>query len=610
MIAPPVIIHVERPAATVLTPVPDQATRQRPAAVALSPFGQPVTFAGSMGIFHPGQASVAVLMLGAIGYEELCLRETWRSLSESLTAADIASLRFDYPGQGDALEAADPQGLDDWFETIRAAADLLRQASGCSRLVLVGQGLGGALALQAAQTLAPVEAIVLMAPVGNGKRYLRELSAWSRILFDRIGIGADPDDETRCAVAGLRLAPGRLQAIAGLGLQALKQSPAEHVLLLARPGHGGDAATAETLTRLGATVEQRDYAGYEVLTIDPISARPPRAMIADVTGWIAGRAALLEGTVPALRKLVAPAPAAGLHGEGFVEHPLRFGPDGRLFGILCQPLAATAHAPALLVNAGRDYHIGWARASVIQARALAARGVASLRFDISGVGDSPAAIGGPEEILYSQAQIDDVRFAIGALEERGFAPPVLIGRCSGAYAALNAAVQDQRVRRVVIINNERFVWDPDESVDDAVRYAHRSVGDLGATLTRKGGLRRLLTGRLRIGPAGRYLLFRWRKTLSVSLAPALGRLTKHGRLHHECHRRLKVLAGRNVELALIYADGDIGLTEFRTYFGEAGERLAAYPNATLTMIPDADHNFTHLGAGRRLLDALLRIVAP
>ena len=80
--------------------------------------------------------------------------------------------------------------------------------------------------------------------------------------------------------------------------------------------------------------------------------------------------------------------------------------------------------------------------------------------------------------------------------------------------------------------------------------------------------------------------------------------------YQTCHRRFKVLAGRKVALALIYADGDVGMAEFKTYFGEAGERLAAYPSATLTTIPDADHNFTHLGAGRRLLDALLRIVAP
>ena len=578
--------------------------------IAPSLFGTPVTFGRSMGMLHAGHAPVAVLMLGPIGYEELCLRATWRSLAQAISDKGIACLRFDYPGQGDAHEAADVQGLDDWFETIRAAADLLRRASGCERLVLLGQGLGGTLALKLAEELAPVAASVLMAPVGNGKRYLRELSAWTRIVSDRIGIGTDPDDDTRCAVVGLRIAPGRLPAIATLGTSALQQAPSEQVLLLSRPGHGGDAALAEALTGLGAAVTQRDYDGYETLTTDPTAARPPKATITGIVDWIAEQAAPAAAGSAVTGTAQLPGPAEGLLGDGFVERPIRFGPDGRLFGVLCEPLGPAAREPIIFVNAGRDYHIGWARVSVIQARAFARRGVASLRFDASSVGDSGIAADGPEEILYSQAQIDDVRLAIDAMQARGFDAPVLIGRCSGAYAAFHAAVVDARIRRLVIVNNERFVWDPDESVEDAIRYAHRSAGDLGATLARKDGLRRLLTGKLRVGPAGRYLIWRYRKRLSVKLAPVLGRLTKHGRLHHQCHRHFATLAARNVQLSLLYADGDVGLAELETYFGEAGKGLSAYPNASLTMLADADHNFTHLAAGRRLLDALMRIVAP
>lgn len=574
-----------------------------------SPFGEPVTFGSSMGVFHSGHAPVAVLMLSAIGYEEFCLRATWRSLAQALSDKGIACLRFDYPGQGDAHEAADPQGLDDWFETVRAAADLLRRASGCERLVLLGQGLGGALALKLAEELAPVAATVLLAPVGNGKRYVRELSVWSRIVSDRIGMGIDPDDETRCAVAGLRIAPGRLSAFATLDTGTLRQAPSKQVLLLSRPGHGGDATLAEMLSGLGATVTQRDYEGYDTLTTDSVTARPPKATIAGIVDWIVARAQA-AGSAPDARTPQPPGPAEGLLGDGFVERPIRFGPEGRLFGVLCEPLGPAARELVLFVNAGRDYHIGWARVTLNQARAFAARGIASLRFDASSVGDSGTAPDEPEETLYSQAQIDDVRLAIDAMQTRGFDAPVLIGRCSGAYAAFHAAVVDERIRRLVIVNNERFVWDPDESVEDAIRYAHRSTGDLGATLARKDGLRRLLTGKLRVGSAGRYLIYRYRKQLSIKLAPVLGRLTKHGRLYHQCHRHFGTLAAREVDVSLIYADGDVGIAEFQTYFDEGGKRLATYPNASLTIIPNADHNFTHLAAGRRLLDALLRIVAP
>ena len=573
---------------------------------ALSPFGEPVVFAGSMGLLYPGRSDVAVLMLGPVGYEELCLRASWQRLAEGFSQAGIACLRFDYPGQGAAPEPEATAGLDDWFATIRAAAALLRDASGCERLVLVGHGLGAALALQVAQALAPLAGIVLMAPVAQGRRYRRELSVWSHMLCDRIGIGPDPDDDTGCAVAGIRIAPGRLKAIVALTTEGTELPAGTEILLVARPGHAGDEALAETLTAAladpGGAVTRMPYQGHDLLTIDPTAARPPLATLEGVLGWVRARATATAAS------LASPTTDAVLRGDGFVETPFRFGPGGRLLGILCEPAGMLVGAPVLFVNAGRDYHIGWARVTVHQARCFARLGIASLRFDFGGVGDSPAASDAPAEFLYSQSQIDDVVSAIDALEARGLSEPILIGRCSGAYAAFNAAVADERVRRLVLINNERFVWDPDESVDDAIRYAHRSVGDFGATLRSRAGLRRLLTGQLRIGPAARHILYRWLKRVSVSLAPLLGPLTKHGRLHRECHRRMAVLAAREADVHLLYADGDVGLKEFATYFGAGGERLAAYPRTSLGIIAGADHNFTHRAAAGRLLSALCGIV--
>ena len=51
-------------------------------------------------------------------------------------------------------------------------------------------------------------------------------------------------------------------------------------------------------------------------------------------------------------------------------------------GVFCRP-AGIADAPVLVfTNAGHDYHIGWARVTVMLARELAKAGYASLRFDM------------------------------------------------------------------------------------------------------------------------------------------------------------------------------------------------------------------------------------
>lgn len=601
------------------SPAVDEPVRARLAVVSPAtteaapppPLGAPVTFGRTGGQLYPGGGSIAVLMLGAIGYEEMCVRTTWRTLAEHISAAGVACLRFDYPGVGDALDpATPPEGLEDWRETVRAAARYLRHATGREKIAIVGQGLGGALAAEMAEDLGPVEATVFMAPVTSGKLYLRELSLWARMLTDRIGISPDPDDASGHAVAGLALDPMRAAAIRPIDLASLATAPSPRALVVGRVNHGGDERLADRLAALGATVERVAYQGYELLATDPTQARPPLPVIEAVAGWIAaldhetsGAALLTRRTAPFI------AAASALQGDGFRELPVRFGDDGRLFGVWCEPDEPTGAPPVIFANSGRDYHIGWARAAVDQARGLARHGVASLRFDAAGLGDSPGRQHA-DDTLYSQGQIDDLRAAVDWLSDLGHHRVTAVGRCSGAYAAFNAAVQDSRIGHVVMINAERFVWDPHEDLAEALRYAHRSIGDFGATIWKRGGWRRLLRGQLRVSAAGGYVARRVIRNLALRLAPVLGDLTHQGRLRREVHGCFAALAARRVNVALVYSDGDLGLAEVRKHFGENGRGLAAYPNVTRATVADADHNFTHKAARGRLLATLTDILAP
>ncbi len=568
--------------------------------------GRPVVIGSTIGFLYPGKSRVGILMLSAIGFEEMCLRSTWRSLAGEMSIAGLPCLRFDYPGTGDALDVEAPQGIDDWLSTARLAAQTLRTQSGCERLILLGQGFGGAIAASIAKDIGDVDACVFMAPVINGKRYLRELSAWARMLTTRIGIEPDPDDTTGCAVAGLALPEARLAAISKMNLFEIPTCPAPRALLVGRQSHAGETAFVTQLEKLGMSVSRIDYSGIDNLMTDPTQATPPKETIARVVEWVRETASEIRVASYVKRPLAKTLPTR-LAGDHFVERPVRFGEGERLFGVLCQPIGRSHGPTVVFVNAGRDYHIGWARVTIAQARALAAEGIASIRFDLGGIGDSlPSAE--TKEVLYSDEQILDVRAALDFIDSQGLRHPILVGRCSGAYAAFNTAVADDRVKEVIMINIERFVWDPNENVDDALRYAHRSIGDLGATLRRPGGMMRLLRGNLRVAAVTRYLWFRALKQLSIRLAPYLKGLTKQGRLYEEVHRRMRVLTARGVSASLVFSDNDIGLMEFHRYFSVDGDKIARYPQVEFALVPDADHNFTHQGARDRLLVVLKRII--
>ncbi|MEM6690702.1 MAG: alpha/beta fold hydrolase, partial [Planctomycetota bacterium] len=126
------------------------------------------------------------------------------------------------------------------------------------------------------------------------------------------------------------------------------------------------------------------------------------------------------------------------------EHAYQFGPLGSLTGILNYPDGVDPEAPvAIILNAGIVHRVGPFRLHVDLARALASRGVASLRMDLSGLGDSETRRDLPEGVDRAKLDVDD---AMSALEEshdiRQF---VLIGLCSGAYNAHQVCVADPRV---------------------------------------------------------------------------------------------------------------------------------------------------------------------
>jgi alpha-beta hydrolase superfamily lysophospholipase len=573
-----------------------------------SRYGVPVTFETFGGFYHAGcvdrQGRRAVLLLAPIGYEEFCSRATWRALAEHIAAAGHSCLRFDYPGTADAMDlAGDPEGVSDWLAAARQCMALLRDCNPGSELVLVGQGVGASLAAQLGPEAPDVAAVVLMAPVVKGRAYLRELQAWSRVVTERIGIGPDPLDDSSYRVAGIPLASSRVAAIQAIDLTRATQPPAAKALLVERGQTSSESSIGTHLKSLGADVLSIDYAGYETILQDPTPAEPQLGTLRRIVSWIddLGHLPMESANVSAK----APLPARPIVGPHYEELPVRFGPDERLFGVLCRPLGRTPSAIAVIANSGRDYHIGWGRMTVDQARTLAAHGVASFRFDGGGIGDSPAAANAPAEVLYSDELTADVRHAIDFVEKLDLGPIAVVGRCSGAYAAFKLAVQDARVRNVVVVNIMRFVWDPRETVADAVSSAHRTISGSVSMLFSKQTLRRLLTGNLRIKAP---LMFVKKRLMRIfSLSPR--QIMTGRKLYSEGHRRFKTLDNRGVRLAMVVSEGDHALGEFRTYMGRKGARLRRYPNTSISIIPNADHNFTHVGPRAQLTNTLCDVLA-
>lgn len=271
------------------------------------------------------------------------------------------------------------------------------------------------------------------------------------------------------------------------------------------------------------------------------------------------------------------------------ERAVTFGPEGGLVGVLSEPSAPRAGAPtALLFNTGIHHHVGPYRFNVDAARALEARGVPCLRFDLSGMGDSETRAGTAAGL---DAAMDDVRDAMTFLEGRGHRAFVLVGFCSGVDVAHPLALVDRRVVGLATLEG----------------YAYKTLGHR---------LRRPL----------RYLeLGRWERVLRVRAArlgigaPLVdvaglegGRgpsvFARKYPTRGEFARDVLALSARGVRSLFVYFGGDTDVSH-RVQLHETLRRPWLPPNVEVEFYKDADHIMYRPGDRRRAAERLAAFCA-
>ena len=155
-------------------------------------------------------------------------------------------------------------------------------------------------------------------------------------------------------------------------------------------------------------------------------------------------------------------------------------PSGPLFGVLSEPLHAQAQLCAVLLP-GRD-HIGPNRMFVEIARRWAARGVPTLRIDLS-----------PHVPEY----VDDTCAVLEMLRARGLPTRfVLLGVCAGAYCAMHAALRDEQIAAIIMINPRGLIWSEETQVRTRQLQAARSTRRLRKRLAHRATLRKVFGGEI------------------------------------------------------------------------------------------------------------------
>jgi dienelactone hydrolase len=421
----------------------------------------------------PDGTRAAVLFCPPFGWDEVCSYRVVRAWSQQLAHAGHHSLRLTFPSTGDSAGTPrDPDRVAAWIQSVDAGARWLRDASGASSVIVVGLGLGGAIAHAAAAAGAPIDGLVLWSTPARTRDLVRQLKAFSRMelgsFFSDLEAPAPLVDELEAG--GFLLSHQTLEDLSTLDLTKsdLTGRLPLGALLLERDGLAVDARLTEALQRDGVAVTTGPGEGYAAMTSHPQTAIVPEETVPRIAQWISVRSAAPRSEHPTGSAQPEARPISELEVDGrrISETPFELDrPGGVLSGVLTLPdeeLAASGRLCAVFLNAGAARRTGPSRMWVEAARRWAARGIPSLRLDAVGIGESDGATTpyADDGTMYDPAFVTDVTATLDELQRRGVGDRfLLIGLCAGAYWSLYAGLDDPRVEGIALLNLVAFVWD-------------------------------------------------------------------------------------------------------------------------------------------------------
>lgn len=397
-----------------------------------------------------GRARGGVVVCPPVGIELSHSHYVLRRLADDLCAAGLVVLRFDYDGTGQSAgEMTDPDRLDAWRSSVREALALVR-GLGVPWLAGVGLRLGATLLADVAAGEDAIDALVLWDPCLGGRSFVRESVALRHAVCR-----SDASDPAPSGVEilGYELGVEIAEELGALELAVAQAAPERRVVVFADPARAGNGRLARRLPE--SVAEWHEYVAADELVFDTgeIGYLAPRRILGQLVDWLDGAAptATVPVAGPSERVRVAEA-VVGRRPDGreIVETAVTLGAH-RLAGIECAPREGVEGPVVLLVSLAAEPSIGPVRQWVELARRWAADGVRSVRFDISGVGESPTRSDLRERAVYAHEHVEEILDVAAAVSPRDPTDVVIVGVCSGAYHAL-AAGPRLRPRGVVAVN--------------------------------------------------------------------------------------------------------------------------------------------------------------
>ncbi|GAA0856503.1 alpha/beta fold hydrolase [Aliiglaciecola litoralis] len=286
------------------------------------------------------------------------------------------------------------------------------------------------------------------------------------------------------------------------------------------------------------------------------------------------------------------------------EEALLVGPTKSLAAIYSAGLVTEGKDPktaVLLLNSGLIHHAGPARLYTRLARCLASKGKHTIRFDLSGIGDSIAR---PDNLSIYQIATQEPKEVMDYLQRRGFTQFILAGICSGAYCAFKAALVDHRVIATVLINYQ------DDTVNNQLTEQAWSQRYWRNSLFRLDAWRNLVTGNVNYQRLFSTLGKSVKSVVMKTADPQNSESDKNNAQSASFADEMERLLEREVRVLMLISGLDISQEFLRVLMGDKLNHFQQHPMVEVCVIDGADHLFTNLSHQQQFIDIVESWITP
>lgn len=544
---------------------------------------------------EPMERDLVMVVCPPIGHEYINSHRSMRRLADSVAAAGVPALRFDYHGTGDSSgQDEDPARVSAWTSSIHTAMAAAREQSGCENVGLVGVRFGATLAALVAAEV-DVDCLVLWGACVRGRSYARELKALALTGGNRAASSAEHIEP-----GGFVFTSETQRDIGCIDARTVAPRAKRALIVFPEDAHE-DRALRDTWRAAGIAADQIDTTGMAEMFLPPHSAVVPERTIADIARWVASGAPWRASEAASSRGEASPRTeqqltAAG--GQSLRESVVRLGTRGDLFAIVCEPAGAPRPgAPMILLpNAGSTHHVGPNRLYVFVARALAAAGFRSLRFDLPGLGDSDAEPNGQENDPYLPTASDVVARAMSAIRaQRPDESFLLMGLCSGAHTSFHAALDlsHEPIVECVLINPLTFYYKRGTPLDDSSTNHYHEWQRYMRSMRSLEGWAKLLRDDVHLVEIGRTIYQRFRDIAKKKVESFRERsgAARRGEKANDLEGDVQRLVESGRKLTFVFSRFDPGYDLLMINAGRSVKRLRKRGAIRMWTVDDANHTF-------------------